>query len=76
MACVDRCVCHNLTFVQLKEIARDHGHDFDRLMSATGCGESCGMCRQYIEKMLQTGETRFAVIPRSARVGLNIVRPR
>jgi len=72
MAFVDRCVCQNVTFAELKEIALRVGNDLDRLIRETGCCDACGMCRPYVERMLQTGETVFPVVPRAARVGLNI----
>ena len=74
MSVVDRCVCHNLTFAELKEIALRLGNDFERLSRETGCCDGCGLCQPYVERMLQTGETQFPVQPRPARVGLSITR--
>ncbi|HZW09595.1 MAG TPA: (2Fe-2S)-binding protein [Phycisphaerales bacterium] len=74
MAVVDRCVCHNITFAELKEIALRLGNDLERVTRETGCGEGCGMCLPYIRQMLATGETEFPVIRRPRPQGLNIVR--
>jgi bacterioferritin-associated ferredoxin len=33
-------------------------------MSQTGAGAQCGLCRPYLRRMLQTGETAFrALLP-------------
>ena len=63
---VDRCSCFNVSFVELKalasrspevksfgslrKVAREQGMPF---------GENCKMCRPYVKRMLQTGETVF-----------------
>jgi len=31
-------------------------------MRETGCGAQCGLCRPYLRRMLETGETVFAEI--------------
>lgn len=74
MSVVDRCVCQNITFAELKEIALRLGNDLESLLSETGCGEGCGMCRPYIEQMLKTGEIEFPVIRRPRPMGLGIIR--
>jgi len=28
---------------------------------AFGCGQGCGLCRRYVRRVLETGETRFRV---------------
>jgi NAD(P)H-nitrite reductase large subunit len=39
-------------FTTVEEIARE-----------VKCTTGCGLCRPYIERMLETGETAFSVIP-------------
>ena len=56
---VDRCVCRNRLFSDLLPEARLQGWDLAALMSATGCGAQCGLCRPYLLRMLETGETVF-----------------
>jgi len=56
---VRRCVCFATTFEQLKEA------DVKSLEEAAlrfGCGTNCGMCKPYIQRMIDTGETAFAII--------------
>ena len=36
--------------------------DLESLMDRTGCGAQCGLCRPYLRRMLQTGETEFSEI--------------
>lgn len=64
---VDRCVCHDVSFAELKRLAQDAGADIDELGRRTGCGTGCGMCVPYIREMLRTGRTRFAVMPTRER---------
>lgn len=59
---VDRCVCENKPFTQLKAVAVDRQLDLEGLMSEEGCGTHCGMCRPYLERMLATGDTVFDVL--------------
>ena len=61
---VDRCVCHDVTFEQLKNEAARLGPQtsVETLAKRTGAGTSCGLCRAYLELMLKTGRTSFAVL--------------
>ncbi len=59
---VDRCVCHSITFAQLRAIAHTHNADLAALSARTGCATSCALCRPYIEVMLATGRTEFPVL--------------
>jgi bacterioferritin-associated ferredoxin len=53
------CVCRRVPFARLLPLARAEGWGLDELVSATGCGASCGLCRPYLRRMLATGETEF-----------------
>lgn len=46
-------------FVRLLPLARERNWDLETLMRETGCGDNCGLCRPYLRRMLQTGETVF-----------------
>jgi bacterioferritin-associated ferredoxin len=59
---VDRCVCHGVTFAELKRIARRTGAGMEGLQARTGCGRGCGLCIPYIRIMLETGRTDLPVI--------------
>ncbi len=64
---VDRCVCHDWTFEQLKAEADRLGPQatLKMLGKRTGAGTSCGLCRPYLELMLKTGQTSFTVLDES-----------
>lgn len=63
---VDRCVCFNLTFAQLKELARKESLDFEQLKERTQCCANCSMCEPYIRRMLSTGEVVFPLLSGTA----------
>ena len=56
---IDRCVCFEVTFEQLKRCADDEGLALDELQQRFGCGRGCGLCLPYIRRMLETGQTCF-----------------
>jgi bacterioferritin-associated ferredoxin len=59
MVLVDRCICRSLAFSELLPRARAAGWGLQDLMSETGAGAQCGLCRPYLRRMLRTGETAF-----------------
>ncbi len=56
---VDRCVCRDVSFARLAEIARSERLDFDALVQRTGCSSVCALCGPYVRLMIRTGETSF-----------------
>ena len=54
---IRRCVCAGVSFEELKEL----GVKTMAEAAEHECGINCGRCRPYIERMLETGETAFAV---------------
>jgi bacterioferritin-associated ferredoxin len=56
---VSRCICRNVAFAELLPRARAAEWSLGDLMRETGCGVQCGLCRPYLRRMLQTGETEF-----------------
>jgi bacterioferritin-associated ferredoxin len=56
---ISRCICRNTAFAELLPRARAAGWTLQDLMSETGCGAQCGLCRPYLRRMLRTGETDF-----------------
>jgi bacterioferritin-associated ferredoxin len=56
---IDRCVCYDRTFAELKDAADADALGLDELSRRFGCGSCCGVCRPYLERMLETGETVF-----------------
>ena len=60
---VNRCVCFNKRFVELKKIARrKEASTFSQLQQHAVFGRNCQRCRPYVNKMLATGETVFDVM--------------
>lgn len=56
---IDRCVCYDVRFETLKCALDERPRTLDEIRSEFGCMDCCGMCRPYIERMLETGETVF-----------------
>ncbi len=59
---IDRCVCRQIPFEELRDIAAEESLGLDALLDTTGCGSSCGLCVPYIQAMLATGRTTFPVM--------------
>lgn len=60
---VSRCICHDISFAELKKLAEAGARDLEALSRQTGCGTGCGMCIPYIRVMLATGDTDQPVLP-------------
>jgi len=56
---IDRCTCFDLRFSELKRRVEERPATMDQIARRYGCGSCCGICRPYIERMLETGETVF-----------------
>jgi len=56
---VDRCICKDIRFSELKDLAAKEQISEAVLRERTGCGAECGTCRPYIRRMLATGEVHF-----------------
>lgn len=62
---IDRCICYQELFADLKDVADATGADsVTALQQHVEFGLNCGMCRPYVRRMLQTGETVFHEIIR------------
>ena len=59
---VFRCVCTRRTFAELKASGLA---TCEEIALVYGSGAQCGLCRKYIERMLETGETEFPLYPPS-----------
>ncbi len=56
---VTMCVCRRFPFERLLPLVRAEGWSLADVMRETGCGDNCGLCRPYLRRMLETGETAF-----------------
>ncbi len=62
---VDRCICHEITFAEIKRIAREKGLTSVKEIEENRIAcTNCKLCVPYVELILETGETVF---DRSAR---------
>lgn len=59
---VTRCICHDRSFDELKQLAASESLTLEQLKNRTGCCTGCGMCEPYVRLMLATGRTAFAVL--------------
>lgn len=57
---IDRCVCYDRTFAELKAIAEQHDcTTIEELQQHVEFGLNCRLCHPYVRRMLETGETLF-----------------
>jgi bacterioferritin-associated ferredoxin len=59
---VRRCICYNLRFEELKQLAQREGLSYEQLSERTGCGTGCGMCEPYVRLVLKTGRTDLPIL--------------
>jgi len=60
---VDRCICFNITFADLKVVAqRETIRDLDTLQRSVDFGLRCGLCKPYVQRMLESGRVVFPVM--------------
>jgi bacterioferritin-associated ferredoxin len=57
---VTQCICRRFPFARLLPLARAAGWSLEDVIRETGCGDQCGLCRPYLRRMLETGETSFS----------------
>ena len=57
---VDRCVCFDVRFAELKEVADARGaKSIAALQAFRSFGHRCQLCHPYVRRMLRTGEIVF-----------------
>ena len=57
---IDRCVCHGVTFEQVKRHCDARpACRFEDVARALGCSQSCAMCEPYIRRTMRTGQVVF-----------------
>jgi NAD(P)H-nitrite reductase large subunit len=56
---VRQCVCFEKTFQELKEAGV---LTLSEVIERFGCTTGCGLCKPYILRMLETGETEFEIL--------------
>lgn len=60
MSHVTHCLCFDVSFEELKQIAEEHGcRTMEDLQEHVDFGLACQMCHPYIQEMLRTGKTDF-----------------
>jgi len=58
---VNRCVCHEVTFREISDLAR-RGMSFEQIKERTGCSTGCGSCEWYARLAALTGVVDFPVL--------------
>lgn len=56
---ITHCLCRRTSFSDLLPLARAGQWDLETLIAETSCGGQCGLCRPYLRRMLETGQTIF-----------------
>jgi hypothetical protein len=57
---VDRCICHEITFAEIKQIATKRKLDCVQEIQKSGIAcTNCKLCVPYVDLVLKTGETVF-----------------
>lgn len=57
---VDRCICHKISFLEIKRIADENGYQsIEEIRKADLACNKCKFCEPYIEELLKTGKTTF-----------------
>jgi len=59
---VERCVCHDVSFDEIRRALDVEGLDFAAIQRRTQCCTGCGMCEPYVRLVLETGRTRLPVL--------------
>jgi len=58
---IDRCVCKDLSFAELREMGALLGDDLDLIALSTGASIDCGTCRSWLERALAESVDGFEV---------------
>jgi len=59
---VDRCICHKITFSDIKKIADEKGYStIEELQKANISSTNCKLCQPYVKEMLRNGKTSFPI---------------
>lgn len=59
---VDRCVCHNVLFADLIDLARRENLSPAGLSARTQFGTGCGLCVPYVILALRIGKSELPVL--------------
>src|SRR5690625_4698753 len=71
MAVVDRCICHNISFEEIRKVAVEKElTTVEQLQTKNIWSTSCRLCEQYIEEVLVTGQASFILFPAKGMIGL------
>lgn len=60
MYIVDRCICFNRLFSEMKQVMTDNNlTTFEELKQHITFGENCRLCVPYVKMMIKTGKKEF-----------------
>lgn len=57
---VDQCICHEITFIEIKKLAEEKGFkSVEEVQDAGISSTNCKLCEPYLRTMFKTGQTSF-----------------
>lgn len=66
MGQITHCICRATSFSEIQRLAAEQGLlslgkacSLDDIVDKLKAGDKCGLCRPYLARMLETGETEF-----------------
>lgn len=63
---VTRCICHQISFEEIKKISDNKEFDTVEKLRVEGiCSTNCRLCEPYIKMMLKTGEVSFQPVKKT-----------
>ncbi len=60
------CVCNGVTERDIQHAVADGCTSLDALAALTGCGSTCGCCRDYAVEAITQAQTRALALPIAA----------
>ena len=47
------CNCRNITYGKIEDAIRSGAKSFEEVQQITGCGKSCGKCREFLRFLVR-----------------------
>ena len=56
---ITRCICYDMTFSKGLRFAQEQNLSLEQVMTQTGMGTKCGLCKPYLCQAMKTGQVVF-----------------